>query len=446
MKNITILQIIITGIVVFLLLCGCDISSITGAATAKCPITCDDVSRVEEVTQVLNPEPDNSAARTINIIKFKNTLYAIYLNYKSQWFQVYVSKHGCGDEWTRTNGEKPLNINPKGIKRATNCDVRLIEYNNKLYAIWQESYVGGTVLHVKCYNEGSDIWESVDGHEGLGLSGYYFSNPNLQHWAYFYYAGTVVYNNELYVAWPNSFSTTGNMAILKYDGNDWVKFPGVQVPGRETWAHQWITLTVYNNKLHLAGVAKRLEPTPSGQDDRRTYLEAYVFDDDLKQWTQISNQINLNILDQASSPSLINVNDTLYITWREITSSNPDYSALPYKIYVKEYIGGETWDFTGDNPFVSGNTFKPTLLNYKNTLTLLYGNNYKAFIKQFNGSVWLNFPDDDPVMEKISMQGQGKFPQLDVFSAIVADEKIYFAWRPRTDPDHYLCGYIDDNS
>ena len=128
----------------------------------------------------------------------------------------------------------------------------------------------------------------------------------------------------------------------------------------------------------------------------------------------------------------------------EYTFSNPDYSKLPYKIYVKKHTDGVNREYAGKNPIINNGPFNPILLNNNDKLTIVYGDYTNSYIKQLEGTDWIYFPTDEPIAQNIIRQG--KFLPLDVHSAFSADGKIYYAWRKRG-ADHtedYFCGYVDE--
>jgi hypothetical protein len=407
----------------------------------RCP-TCIDVPRVEDVTDPLNPEPENLASRAINLVYYDEQLYAMHMNTSSEiaedrYFQVYVSVLQCDGTWKRTNQGNSLNILEKGVHSAVNSQMRLIIYNNELFAFWQESAPGGNVMHVKKYDKYADLWERAGEEDPLGLSAFYVTNPNNQnHWAYFYFGGAAVCNNKLYVVWSQKLGDGDReVAVMRFDGSIWTKMNAFNDPVRPGWGQRWITLQSHNGELYLA--ASEAHP----DNTKKAYLKVYRYDDCNDEWSNASETLSIDPRDHPETPSMVSMNGTLYITWREINTSSDEYPAFPYKVYVKAYQGGTSWEFVGDNPVASNMAYNPLLLDYKCRLTLVYGDDINAYIKQYDCENWVDFPGEVPFVSNIIRVG--KWPRLSVYSAISENNKIYFAWRKKGDADHYFCGYMD---
>ncbi|HWQ76055.1 MAG TPA: S-layer homology domain-containing protein [Syntrophomonas sp.] len=274
---------------------------------------------------------------------------------------------GAADSpWIFIDGNSTTGLNKATTQGAHNPLLTIC--NNELYSVWEEGNTTETYrVHVKKRNsEGS--WELIDPNSthGLNRNGTATKKPAM-----------AVYNNELYVAWPESRSDSGNyyaLCVSQYTGSgtSWSAVDGAN--GRisaSLYADcQEPVMIVYDNKLYAAWAEMN--------DTYNIQLKCY----DGINWSVPTNASNNPVYDvtvgidftsgkTASNPTLAVYDGKLYIAWEEFNASNK--KSIRLKCYDKAtQTLSDAPDGGGHYYSASKTAEKPALAVYDDSLYLAW--------------------------------------------------------------------------
>lgn len=277
---------------------------------------------------------------------FNNKLYAIWeeSNGNTRQARVAVFNNDYGTPvWNFVDGNGGQGIN-KSVGRHIN-DPQLTVFGNKLYAIWSE-YTGKYQVRVAVYNgdDSAPSWRFVDGDqhaEGINWSNSQSANnPQL-----------TAFNNKLYATWHESNGTRTQIRVSVYNGNDnspvWNFVDGSNalkgLNKNEAQHAQTPQLTVFSGKLYATWFES------NGSTDQ---IRAAVYngDDSAPVWNFIDGNkeekgLNINSAQHAQFPQLTAFGNRLYLTWNE---SNGNREQIRVALYNNN-DSAPTWKFVDGN-------------------------------------------------------------------------------------------------
>lgn len=160
---------------------------------------------------------------------YNNKLYVTWNENNESYIPQIRVKSFDGTAWNFEDGNGANGINKDSTKWASYP--QLINYNNELYATWQENQI-----RVKKYDGATWTLKDGDDTNGLGIG---------------YVPKAVIYNNQLYVI----YYANGRMLVKTYDGTTWsyADAGGNTGINKDTSKSAFYgTLAVFNDKLYAA--------------------------------------------------------------------------------------------------------------------------------------------------------------------------------------------------
>lgn len=244
---------------------------------------------------------------------------------------ILISTGLSAQTWTSVES---VSLNENTAANVTS--LKLVTYNNTVYAIWAES----AKIRVSRYDGGTS-WTFVDG-------GGLFWNS-----AACFPPSAAVVDNYLYVAWGESdteFGGTPRIHAKRYDGSSWT-FVQSYTSGQLDDGRHYINLMasgysyspalgVHNGKLYISWIE---------QTNITFNFQLHVSEFNGTNWTSIDGAdqeagLNYNydgFYQRTVIPiTLTSYNNSLYISWKEYSAVN-----ATSEFRVKRYDGGSAWTF-----------------------------------------------------------------------------------------------------
>ena len=288
---------------------------------------------------------DGNGANGINKDVSRNALVPHLAVHNSKLYAIWQETNGTAKQirvkvyknpgWDPVDGD-----GTGGINKDINCNAeypRLIEYNSKLYATWQE-YNGTTYqVRVKVYDDPG--WSLVDGGGTGGI--------NKDQTKSAYGPRLAVLNGKLYATWYEDNGTAAlQIRVAVYDGNDsspgWTFVDGNSTNGINkvsTNDANCATLAVNDGKLYASWYESN-----GGMNQIR--VAVYNGDDNDPHWNFVdgTNGLIFDPAQNAVNSELVSCNGKLYATWRETNPTN--------EVRVAVYNGNDSspgWTFVDGN-------------------------------------------------------------------------------------------------
>ena len=229
-----------------------------------------------------------------------SNIYAIWSEYNGSKQQIRVKKFNGNNSWSVDKAS----LNNSQIQDALNPTME--EFNNKLYAVWQES--NGTVDQIRVASTDGTNWGSST---GINLSSSKDGkNPNL-----------ITFDSKLFAAWTENNASGHSQIRVKSssDGSTWTSVDGndankgINKDYRNNASHP--KLVVANSNLYAVWL----------EENGSTQVRVAQFDNS-SSWTFKDGDgfdgLNVNTARVTGKASAAEYNNQLYIAWSETNDNN----------------------------------------------------------------------------------------------------------------------------
>ena len=229
-----------------------------------------------------------------------SNIYAIWSEYNGSKQQIRVKKFNGNNSWSLDKAS----LNDSQSQDALNPTME--EFNNKLYAAWQES--NGTVDQIRVASTDGTNWGSST---GINLSSSKDGkNPNL-----------ITFDSKLFAAWSENNASGHSQIRVKSssDGSSWASVDGndankgINKDYRNNASHP--ELVVANSNLYAVWL----------EENGSTQVRVAQFDNS-SSWTFKDGDgfdgLNVNTARVTGKASAAQYNNQLYVAWSETNDNN----------------------------------------------------------------------------------------------------------------------------
>ena len=229
-----------------------------------------------------------------------SNIYAIWSEYNGSKQQIRVKKFNGNNSWSVDKAS----LNNSQSQDALNPTME--EFNNKLYAVWQES--NGTVDQIRVASTDGTNWGSST---GINLSSSKDGkNPNL-----------ITFDSKLFAAWSETNASGHSQIRVKSssDGSTWTSVDGndankgINKDYRNNASHP--KLVVANSNLYAVWL----------EENGSTQVRVAQFDNS-SSWTFKDGDgfdgLNVNTARVTGKASAAQYNNQLYVAWSETNDNN----------------------------------------------------------------------------------------------------------------------------
>ena len=229
-----------------------------------------------------------------------SNIYAIWSEYNGSKQQIRVKKFNGNNSWSVDKAS----LNNSKSQDALNPTME--EFNNKLYAAWQES--NGTVDQIRVASTDGTNWGSST---GINLSSSKDGkNPNL-----------ITFDSKLFAAWSENNASGHSQIRVKSssDGSTWTSVDGndankgINKDYRNNASHP--KLVVANSNLYAVWL----------EENGSTQVRVAQFDNS-SSWTFKDGDgfdgLNVNTARVTGKASAAEYNNQLYVAWSETNDNN----------------------------------------------------------------------------------------------------------------------------
>ena len=229
-----------------------------------------------------------------------SNIYAIWSEYNGSKQQIRVKKFNGNNSWSVDKAS----LNNSQSQDALNPTME--EFNNKLYAVWQES--NGTVDQIRVASTDGTNWGSST---GINLSSSKDGkNPNL-----------ITFDSKLFAAWSETNASGHSQIRVKSssDGSTWTSVDGndankgINKDYRNNASHP--KLVVANTNLYAVWL----------EENGSTQVRVAQFDNS-SSWTFKDGDgfdgLNVNTARVTGKASAAEYNNQLYVAWSETNDNN----------------------------------------------------------------------------------------------------------------------------
>ncbi len=229
-----------------------------------------------------------------------SNIYAIWSEYNGSKQQIRVKKFNGNNSWSVDKAS----LNNSQSQDALNPTME--EFNNKLYAVWQES--NGTVDQIRVASTDGTNWGSST---GINLSSSKDGkNPNL-----------ITFDSKLFAAWTENNASGHSQIRVKSssDGSTWTSVDGndankgINKDYRNNASHP--KLVVANSNLYAVWL----------EENGSTQVRVAQFDNS-SSWTFKDGDgfdgLNVNTARVTGKASAAEYNNQLYVAWSETNDNN----------------------------------------------------------------------------------------------------------------------------
>ena len=229
-----------------------------------------------------------------------SNIYAIWSEYNGSKQQIRVKKFNGNNSWSVDKAS----LNNSQSQDALNPTME--EFNNKLYAVWQES--NGTVDQIRVASTDGNNWGSST---GINLSSSKDGkNPNL-----------ITFDSKLFAAWSETNASGHSQIRVKSssDGSTWTSVDGndankgINKDYRNNASHP--KLVVANSNLYAVWL----------EENGSTQVRVAQFDNS-SSWTFKDGDgfdgLNVNTARVTGKASAAEYNNQLYVAWSETNDNN----------------------------------------------------------------------------------------------------------------------------
>ena len=229
-----------------------------------------------------------------------SNIYAIWSEYNGSKQQIRVKKFNGNNSWSVDKAS----LNNSQSQDALNPTME--EFNNKLYAVWQES--NGTVDQIRVASTDGTNWGSST---GINLSSSKDGkNPNL-----------ITFDSKLFAAWTENNASGHSQIRVKSssDGSTWTSVDGND-------ANKGINKDYRNNAYHPKLVVANSNLYAVWlEENGSTQVRVAQFDNN-SSWTFKDGDgfdgLNVNTARVTGKASAAEYNNQLYVAWSETNDNN----------------------------------------------------------------------------------------------------------------------------
>jgi len=229
-----------------------------------------------------------------------SNIYAIWSEYNGSKQQIRVKKFNGNNSWSVDKAS----LNNSQSQDALNPTME--EFNNKLYAVWQES--NGTVDQIRVASTDGTNWGSST---GINLSSSKDGkNPNL-----------ITFDSKLFAAWTENNASGHSQIRVKSssDGSTWTSVDGND-------ANKGINKDYRNNASHPKRVVANSNLYAVWlEENGSTQVRVAQFDNS-SSWTFKDGDgfdgLNVNTARVTGKASAAAYNNQLYVAWSETNDNN----------------------------------------------------------------------------------------------------------------------------
>ena len=229
-----------------------------------------------------------------------SNIYAIWSEYNGSKQQIRVKKFNGNNSWSVDKAS----LNNSQSQDALNPTME--EFNNKLYAVWQES--NGTVDQIRVASTDGTNWGSST---GINLSSSKDGkNPNL-----------ITFDSKLFAAWTENNASGHSQIRVKSssDGSTWTSVDGND-------ANKGINKDYRNNAYHPKLVVANSNLYAVWlEENGSTQVRVAQFDNS-SSWTFKDGDgfdgLNVNTARVTGKASAAEYNNQLYVAWSETNDNN----------------------------------------------------------------------------------------------------------------------------
>ena len=229
-----------------------------------------------------------------------SNIYAIWIEYNGSKQQIRVKKFNGNNSWSVDKAS----LNNSQSQDALNPTME--EFNNKLYAVWQES--NGTVDQIRVASTDGTNWGSST---GINLSSSKDGkNPNL-----------ITFDSKLFAAWSENNASGHSQIRVKSssDGSTWTSVDGND-------SNQGINKDYRNNASHPKLVVANSNLYAVWLEENGTTQVRVAQFDNSSSWTFKDGDgfdgLNVNTARVTGKASASEYNNQLYVAWSETNDNN----------------------------------------------------------------------------------------------------------------------------
>ncbi|MDP7499108.1 MAG: hypothetical protein QGH50_06670 [SAR324 cluster bacterium] len=242
----------------------------------------------------------DNLSKSPDLGKLSSGIYAIWSEYNGSKQQIRVKKFDGNNSWSVDNASLNDNLSEDALNPT------MESFNNKLYAIWQES--NGSVKHIRVASTDGNSWENsmLLNKDSTKIG----SNPDV-----------VSFNSKLYAAWSETNASGHTQIRIKSssNGTTWTSVDGdnaskgINKDYRNNATHP--KLVVANSNLYAVWL----------EENGSTQVRVAQFDNS-SSWIFKDGDgfdgLNVNTAKVTGKASAAEYNNQLYVAWSETNDNN----------------------------------------------------------------------------------------------------------------------------
>ncbi|HJO47152.1 MAG TPA: hypothetical protein QF683_21130 [SAR324 cluster bacterium] len=242
----------------------------------------------------------DNLSKSPDLGKLSSGIYAIWSEYNGSKQQIRVKKFDGNNSWSVDNASLNDNLSEDALNPT------MESFNNKLYAIWQES--NGSVKHIRVASTDGNSWENsmLLNKDSTKIG----SNPDV-----------VSFNSKLYAAWSETNASGHTQIRIKSssNGTTWTSVDGdnaskgINKDYRNNATHP--KLVVANSNLYAVWL----------EENGSTQVRVAQFDNS-SSWIFKDGDgfdgLNVNTAKVTGNASAAEYNNQLYVAWSETNDTS----------------------------------------------------------------------------------------------------------------------------
>ncbi|MDP6465706.1 MAG: hypothetical protein QGH65_17590 [SAR324 cluster bacterium] len=242
----------------------------------------------------------DNLSKSPDLGKLSSGIYAIWSEYNGSKQQIRVKKFDGNNSWSVDNASLNDNLSEDALNPT------MESFNNKLYAIWQES--NGSVKHIRVASTDGNSWENsmLLNKDSTKIG----SNPDV-----------VSFNSKLYAAWSETNASGHTQIRIKSssNGTTWTSVDGdnaskgINKDYRNNATHP--KLVVANSNLYAVWL----------EENGSTQVRVAHFDNS-SSWIFKDGDgfdgLNVNTAKVTGKASAAEYNNQLYVAWSETNDTS----------------------------------------------------------------------------------------------------------------------------
>jgi len=242
----------------------------------------------------------DNLSKSPDLGKLSSGIYAIWSEYNGSKQQIRVKKFDGNNSWSVDNASLNDNLSEDALNPT------MESFNNKLYAIWQES--NGSVKHIRVASTDGNSWENsmLLNKDSTKIG----SNPDV-----------VSFNSKLYAAWSETNASGHTQIRIKSssNGTTWTSVDGDNASKGINKDYRnnstYPKLVVANSNLYAVWL----------EENGSTQVRVAQFDNS-SSWIFKDGDgfdgLNVNTAKVTGKASAAEYNNQLYVAWSETNDNN----------------------------------------------------------------------------------------------------------------------------